>query len=68
MRNVTLAANQMACGQDRAESLARAEKLIRQAAAQGANIILIQELFETPYFCQDQLPSHFELAQPVEGN
>jgi predicted amidohydrolase len=46
----------------------RAEKLIRQAAAQGANIILIQELFETPYFCQDQLPGHFELARPVEGN
>ena len=68
MRNVTLAATQMACGHDRAESLARAEKLIRQAAAQGANIILIQELFETPYFCQDQLPENFELARPVEGN
>jgi N-carbamoylputrescine amidase len=68
MRNVTLAATQMACGKDQAESLERAEKLIRQAAAQGANIILIQELFETPYFCQDQLPGHFELARPVEGN
>ena len=68
MRNVTLAATQMACGKDQTESLERAEKLIRQAAAQGANIILIQELFETPYFCQDQLPGHFELARPVEGN
>ena len=68
MRKVTLAATQMACGSDRTESLARAEKLIRQAAAQGANIILIQELFETPYFCQDQLPQHFELARPVAGN
>jgi N-carbamoylputrescine amidase len=68
MRQVTLAATQMACGKDRAESLARAEKLIRQAAAQGANIILIQELFETPYFCQDQLPEYFELARPVAGN
>ena len=68
MRKVTLAATQMACGKDRAESLARAEKLIRQAAAQGANIILIQELFETPYFCQDQLAENFELARPVEGN
>jgi N-carbamoylputrescine amidase len=68
MRNVTLAATQMACGSDRAASLARAEQVIRQAAAQGANLILIQELFETPYFCQDQLPEYFELARPVEGN
>jgi N-carbamoylputrescine amidase len=68
MRNITLAATQMACGSDRAASLARAEYLIRQAAAQGANIVLIQELFETPYFCQDQLAENFQLASPVEGN
>ena len=68
MRNVTLAATQMACGSDRAANLERAEQLIRQAAAQGANIILIQELFETPYFCQDQLPDFFALARPVEDN
>ena len=68
MRNVTLAATQMSVGKDRAESLAKAEKLIRRAAGEGANIILIQELFETPYFCQDQLPENFELARPVEGN
>ena len=68
MRNVTLAATQMACGRDRSESLARAESLIRRAAKEGANVILIQELFETPYFCQDQLPENFELARPVEGN
>jgi len=68
MRKVTLAATQMACGPDRAGSLDRAEKLIRQAAAQGANIILIEELFETPYFCQDQRPEYFEWARPVEGN
>jgi N-carbamoylputrescine amidase len=68
MRQVTLAATQMSVGKDRAESLAKAEKLIRRAAGEGANIILIQELFETPYFCQDQLPEYFELARPVEGN
>jgi N-carbamoylputrescine amidase len=68
MRKVTLAATQMSVGKDRAESLAKAERLIRQAAGEGANIILIQELFETPYFCQDQLPENFELARPVEGN
>ena len=42
MRNVTLAATQMACGPDSAANLARAEQLIRQAASQGANIVLIQ--------------------------
>jgi len=68
MRKVTLAATQMSVGRDRAESLAKAEALIRRAAGEGANIILIQELFETPYFCQDQLPEYFELARPVEGN
>lgn len=68
MRQVTLAATQMSVGRDRAESLAKAEVLIRRAAGEGANIILIQELFETPYFCQDQLPEYFELARPVEGN
>ena len=68
MRNVTLAATQMACGSDRAENLEHAEQLIRRAASQGANVILIQELFETPYFCQDQLPDFFALARPVEDN
>ncbi len=68
MRQVTLAAMQMSVGKDRADSLAKAETLIRRAAGEGANIILIQELFETPYFCQDQLPENFELARPVEGN
>ncbi|MEY3480992.1 MAG: N-carbamoylputrescine amidase [Verrucomicrobiota bacterium] len=68
MRKVTLAATQMSVGRDRVESLSKAEALIRRAAGEGTNIILIQELFETPYFCQDQLPENFELARPVEGN
>ncbi|MBE2181111.1 MAG: N-carbamoylputrescine amidase [Chthoniobacterales bacterium] len=68
MPEVTVAATQMACGSDRAGNLARAEALIRRAASEGANVILIQELFETPYFCQDQLPEYFELARPVQGN
>ncbi len=68
MRSLTVAATQMACSSDRAENLARAEVLIRRAAGEGAQVILIQELFETPYFCQDQLPKYFDLARPVEGN
>jgi N-carbamoylputrescine amidase len=65
---VTVAATQMACSWDKEENIARAEQLVRQAAAQGAQIILIQELFETPYFCIDQSPEHFALAQEVDNS
>jgi N-carbamoylputrescine amidase len=68
MTTVTLAATQMQCGSDREQNLARAESLIRQATEQGANIILIQELFETPYFCKDQRAAHFDLATTVHEN
>ncbi|MEF9671757.1 nitrilase-related carbon-nitrogen hydrolase, partial [Pseudomonas sp. PCH446] len=51
-RIVTVAATQMACSWDLEANLDTAEKLVREAAARGAQIILIQELFETPYFCQ----------------
>ena len=62
MREVTVAATQMACSWDREGNLAGAEALIREAAGQGAQVVLIQELFETPYFCIDQKPEHFALA------
>lgn len=65
---VTVAATQMACGWDRDANLANAERLVREAAGRGANVVLIQELFETPYFCKDHLAAHFELATPVAGN
>jgi N-carbamoylputrescine amidase len=68
MRQLTVAATQMACGWDREANRARAEKLIRQAAARGAQIVLIQELFETPYFCKDHSVQHFDLALPLEGH
>jgi N-carbamoylputrescine amidase len=68
MRNVTVAATQMACGKESAENIARAEKLVRQAAGKGAEIILIQELFETPYFCQDEIHAYFALAKPISEN
>ena len=48
--------------------MARAEKLIREAAGRGANVILIQELFETPYFCKDHATRHFDLAKPLDGH
>jgi N-carbamoylputrescine amidase len=68
MSIVTVAATQMACSWDRDANIARAEKLIRTAAAKGARVILIQELFESPYFCKDHNPKHFDLARPLEGH
>ena len=65
---ITVAATQFACSSDRVENLATAERLIREAAAKGANIILIQELFETPYFCKDHSTDYFALALPVDEN
>lgn len=68
MREVTLAATQMGCSWDREANLAKAETLVREAAARGANIVLAQELFETPYFCQDQREDLFALARPSDGH
>jgi N-carbamoylputrescine amidase len=68
MRKVTVAATQMACGTDRDTNLAIAETLVRRAAKLGGQIILLQELFESLYFCKDQAPEHFALAYPFEGN
>jgi N-carbamoylputrescine amidase len=68
MREITVAATQMACSWDTQDNLARAEALVRQASADGANAILLQELFETPYFCKDQKAELFNLARPFEGH
>ena len=68
MQKLTLAALQMECGWDRAANIATAERLVRAAAAQGAQVILLPELFETPYFCKDHAYRHFELATPVADN
>lgn len=68
MRSLTVAATQFACSWDLKSNLDAAEALIRQAAGQGAGLILIQELFATPYFCIEQLPDYFALAQPFPGN
>jgi N-carbamoylputrescine amidase len=65
---VTVAATQFACTPDPVENLDRAEALVREAAGRGAQVILLQELFETPYFCKDHLASHFALAHPMPDN
>jgi N-carbamoylputrescine amidase len=66
MRKVTVAATQMACSWDIDENIARAEALVRAAAADGAQIILLQELFQTPYFCSEIDARHFDLARPLD--
>ena len=66
MRPVTFAAMQFACSWDRAHTLDTAETWIRAAAAAGAQVILPQELFETPYFCSIQAPRFLDLAQPLD--
>ncbi len=68
MANVTLAALQMQCGWDREANLKTAEALVRRAAASGAQVILLPELFETPYFCKDHSYKYFELASPIESS
>ena len=68
MRQFTIAATQFACSWDLPANADRAEALVRQAAGQGANVVLVQELFATPYFCIEQHPRYFDLAQPFEGH
>lgn len=67
-RPVTLAATQFACSWDLPANLVAADRVIRAAAGQGAQIILVQELFATPYFCITQRPEYLAHAQPMEGN
>ena len=68
MREVTVAATQMACSNDTDKNVSNAEKLVRQAASKGAQIILIQELFESQYFCMDQKEELFELSKPFDSH
>lgn len=65
---VTVGVVQMAMVDDLAANVDEAERLVRQAAARGAQVVLLPELFESPYFCTDQDPVHFGLARPVAGH
>ncbi len=68
MPEITVAATQMPCSWDREANVVNAESLVREAAGRGAQIVLIQELFETPYFCAEQKQEYFALAHPVDGH
>lgn len=65
---VKVAAIQMKMSGDKASNVLKAEKMVREAAANGANIILIPELFEGLYFCKDMDQKYFEWAQPLENH
>jgi len=65
-RPVTVAATQFACSRDLPANLDTAERLVREAARRGAQLVLLQELFATPYFCIEQDASYFRLAEQVE--
>ena len=68
MTQVGVAATQMTCSDNRSENIDKAVALVREAAASDAQIILIQELFETPYFCKDQKAEYFSLATTLSDN
>jgi N-carbamoylputrescine amidase len=68
MRPVTFAATQFACSWDLPANLDAAERVVRAAAGQGAQVILLQELFATPYFCITERAEYFALAQPFDGH
>ena len=68
MRNVTVAAIQMSIPETPEKSVEKAEKLVREAAAEGANVILLPELFENWYFCQERRYDSYKLALPLEEN
>jgi N-carbamoylputrescine amidase len=68
MRSVTVASIQMSMAAEADSNVAAAEAKIRSAAADGAQIVLVPELFEGPYFCIDQAAEHLALARPLEGH
>ncbi|CAN1252104.1 N-carbamoylputrescine amidase [Linum perenne] len=67
-REVTVSALQFACTDDVSTNVATAERLVRAAHSKGANIILIQELFEGYYFCQAQREDYIQRAKPYKDH
>ena len=65
---IKVAATQMSCSWEIEENILKAKNLIQKAADKGANIILLQELFQTPYFCIQYDEEIFKLAQTFENN
>ena len=68
MRQVKVAALQFSCSRDVQENINKAEKMVREAADNDANIILLPELFERQYFCQEKRYDYYDYALPLEKN
>ena len=68
MRNCTIAVIQMQCAPEPEKNIEKAEALVREAAGKGANVILLPELFERPYFCQERRYEYYAYAKPVDEN
>ena len=65
---ITAAAIQMNMTREGSENIAHAERLVREAAGKGANVILLPELFERQYFCQERRYDYYSFAKPTEEN
>lgn len=68
MRQVKVAALQFSCSRDVQENINKAEKMVREAADNDANIILLPELYERQYFCQEKRYDYYDYALPLEKN
>lgn len=68
MRNVTAAAVQMQMKDSVEENIKKADQMVREAAAKGTDIVLLPELFERPYFCQERRYEYYDYALPTEEN
>ena len=68
MRKITVAAVQMSIPETPEKSIEKADGLVREAAAKGANVILLPELFENWYFCQERRYDSYKLALPLAEN
>lgn len=68
MSKVTAAAVQMFCTKDVKENIDHADKMVREAAGRGADIVLLPELFERQYFCQERRYDYYDFAKPVAEN
>src|SRR5258706_9417796 len=66
-RTVTLGLVQMRCGEKPAENLRHAIERIRRAVRDGANVVCLQELFRSRYFCQREDVALFKLAETIPG-
>lgn len=67
-RKVTFASVQLSITWDLPQNLIKIQNAVREAAKNGANVVVLQELFEAPYFCKKQVASYFSLAKECDGN